>query len=508
MTLLSLLLLTATPDCPSVGPGSPGLAALSWLAGAGRGTTGARSTRRCGWRPRAPRCSPCTGTPRAERPPASSSFASSRSGMSSCTARCPRAGRPPTSAGSPRARACIVFENPEHAFPAAHPLLARRGEPARAHRGDAAGKAGVEGVGVEWSLRLEQVGEQRLVFNAVASSLLPRRPGVVPFLTRQSSIDMRRGHERETLGSSSGHCSPSARRLGRRRRAGAWSWATERRRPRRPGGPRPGGGADRGSIAGGSRARNLARWSGSAVPRRAHRNSPVRRPPGRVPHRSQPPGRGEGGAGLRPGQRRRLPGGCLHAGACPGVRLRRWHPPPLVAAGGERDPGLRQRPQGQRHRQRGADQRPRRAAVEPGRGGGGPVDQRGRGAGPDPAGTSAHRWRRSARSGRGTAADHRLRHRGEGAAGDVRHPEGKPPGLGPPGRAEQHRDVPAGRRRPDRRGALPAVAGATTRAGSPSGTTPARPRAARPSRSTCPGRAGSRPRRRSSAGPTPTSTPT
>jgi hypothetical protein len=38
MTLLTLLLLTAAPDCPAVAPGSPGLAELGWLAGAWSGT--------------------------------------------------------------------------------------------------------------------------------------------------------------------------------------------------------------------------------------------------------------------------------------------------------------------------------------------------------------------------------------------------------------------------------------------------------------------------------------
>ena len=33
MTLLTLLLLAAGPDCPAVAPGSPGLAELGWVAG-------------------------------------------------------------------------------------------------------------------------------------------------------------------------------------------------------------------------------------------------------------------------------------------------------------------------------------------------------------------------------------------------------------------------------------------------------------------------------------------
>ncbi len=37
MTLLALLLLSAVPECPAIGPGSPGLAQLDWLVGSWSG---------------------------------------------------------------------------------------------------------------------------------------------------------------------------------------------------------------------------------------------------------------------------------------------------------------------------------------------------------------------------------------------------------------------------------------------------------------------------------------
>ena len=37
MVLVALLVLSATPDCPPVGPTSPGLAQLGWLGGAWSG---------------------------------------------------------------------------------------------------------------------------------------------------------------------------------------------------------------------------------------------------------------------------------------------------------------------------------------------------------------------------------------------------------------------------------------------------------------------------------------
>ena len=117
MTLLSLLLLAAVPDCPAVGPSSPGLPQLDWLAGAWSGDDRGTLNEEV-W------LSPSGGLMLAMHRDTSEGKATGfeflrieEDGHRLVYRAMPQ-GRPPTD--FPRVAqgpSCIVFENPDHAFP-------------------------------------------------------------------------------------------------------------------------------------------------------------------------------------------------------------------------------------------------------------------------------------------------------------------------------------------------------------------------------------------------------
>jgi Domain of unknown function (DUF6265) len=117
MTLLSLLLLAAAPDCPAVGPGSPGLPQLGWLAGTWSGEDKGTLNEEV-WM--APSGGLMLAVHRDTTGGKATGFEFLRIEQvgDALVYRAMPEGRPATDfrrvAQGP---ACIVFENPEHAYP-------------------------------------------------------------------------------------------------------------------------------------------------------------------------------------------------------------------------------------------------------------------------------------------------------------------------------------------------------------------------------------------------------
>jgi len=117
MIFLAALLLTATPDCPAAGPGSPALAQLGWLAGSWSGDDRGTLNEEV-WLP------PSGGLMLAMHRDTSGGKATGfeflriEEDARGLVYRAMPEGRPATDfrrvAQGP---ACIVFENPEHPFP-------------------------------------------------------------------------------------------------------------------------------------------------------------------------------------------------------------------------------------------------------------------------------------------------------------------------------------------------------------------------------------------------------
>ena len=124
MTLITVLLLAAAPDCPAVTPTSPGLAQLGWLAGAWSGDDRGTLNEEV-W------LAPTGGLMLAMHRDTAGGKATGfeflriEQDADAVVYRAMPEGRPATDfrrvAQGP---ACIVFENPEHAFP--RRILTRR----------------------------------------------------------------------------------------------------------------------------------------------------------------------------------------------------------------------------------------------------------------------------------------------------------------------------------------------------------------------------------------------
>ena len=149
MTLITLLLLAVAPDCPAVTRASPGLAQLGWLAGAWSGDDRGTLNEEV-W------LSPSGGLMLAMHRDTAGGKATGfeflrieQDGDAVVyrgDARGPAGHRlPPGRAGPGLHR----LREPRARLSPAHPLLARRGDPARTHRGHAAGTAGLARVDLD-----------------------------------------------------------------------------------------------------------------------------------------------------------------------------------------------------------------------------------------------------------------------------------------------------------------------------------------------------------------------
>ena len=146
MIFLAALLLTATPDCPPAGPGSPGLAQLGWLAGAWSGDDRGTLNEEVWMAPSGGRML-AMHRDTAGGKATGFEFLRIEEDAGGLVYRAMPEGRPATDfrrvAQGPRLHR---LREPRARFPAPHPLLARGGEPPCADRGHPAGKAHGHGV--------------------------------------------------------------------------------------------------------------------------------------------------------------------------------------------------------------------------------------------------------------------------------------------------------------------------------------------------------------------------
>ena len=117
MTVLALLLLAAAPDCPVLGSGSPGLAQLGWLAGAWSGDDAGTLNEEV-WMVPSGGMMLAMHRDTAGGKATGFEFLRIEEDGQGLVYRAMPEGRPATDfrriAQGP---SCIVFENPEHAFP-------------------------------------------------------------------------------------------------------------------------------------------------------------------------------------------------------------------------------------------------------------------------------------------------------------------------------------------------------------------------------------------------------
>ena len=117
MTLLTLLLFAAAPDCPAVTAGSPGLAQLGWLAGAWSGDDGGTLNEEL-WLAPAGGLMLAVHRDTAGGKATGFEFLRIEQDGDAVVYRAMPEGRPATDfrrvAQGP---SCIVFENPQHEFP-------------------------------------------------------------------------------------------------------------------------------------------------------------------------------------------------------------------------------------------------------------------------------------------------------------------------------------------------------------------------------------------------------
>jgi hypothetical protein len=117
MILVALLVLSATPECPPIGPSSPGLAQLGWLAGAWSGDDRGTLNEEV-WMAPAGTSMLAMHRDTAGGKTTGFEFLRIEQDPGELVYRAMPEGRPATDfrrvAQGP---SCIVFENPEHAFP-------------------------------------------------------------------------------------------------------------------------------------------------------------------------------------------------------------------------------------------------------------------------------------------------------------------------------------------------------------------------------------------------------